>query len=312
MQKSKLQIKIQNNKNLNFRLRFCLLIIGVLFVPHSVFASTVYIDTNHSEFFVGDTILFSVRIDSESKDINAVEGEILLDHAADAVSLTDINISGSPFSLWPSKPLPSERNTRVSFVGGSPGGLVSKDAIVFNVVLKLEKTGQIALSPNNIEVYLNDGKGTKDEVRVKDLIVDVLPKKSDSQSVDDWSTIISNDKTPPEPFEIYLGQEGSVFDGKKFLSFSTTDKRSGISYYEVREGNLPPVRSDNTYVLQEQNKPVRVTVIAYDSAGNARESVYSPAPYTVSYKTYLIWVLAALAILALIFWLWRHKHKIKN
>ncbi len=265
-----------------------LLVFCTLFLPSIALASSVYVDTTRSEFFVGDTILFSVRIDSEGRNINAAEGELLLDHAANVASLTDITTSGSTFSLWPRKPLPSERNTRISFAGGSPGGLTSKDAVVFNVVLKLQEPGQIALSPDNVEVYLNDGKGTRDDVRVKDLIINVLPKKPGTETVDDWNNVVLNDKTPPEPFEVYLGQEASVFDGKKFLSFNTTDTQSGVSYYEVLEDDLPPIRSNDTYVLQEQNKPVKVKVIAYDSAGNARESVYhSPAPPT-SYPVVLV------------------------
>jgi len=297
MQKSKLQIKIQNKKDLNFRLRFCFLIIGMLFLPGSVFASNVYIDTSHSSFFVGDTIMFSVRIDSLSKDINAVEGEVLLDHAVDTVSLNSINTSGSLFSLWASRPLPSERNTRISFAGGSPGGLIAKDATIFNIVLKLEKTGQVALSLNNIGVYLNDGKGTKDKVSIKNLVIDVLPKKSDLQSVNDWIDLILNDKTPPEPFEIYLGQEGSVFDGKKFLSFNTIDRESGIKYYEVREGNLPPTRSDGTYVLQNQDKPTKVTVVAYDAAGNARKSVYNPKSSYFNLTVIIVFILLLFVLL---------------
>lgn len=251
------------------------LVCALTFLPHLALASSVYVQTNHSEFFVGDSILFSVRIDTEGKDINAVEGEIVLDHAVGAASLVDLNTSGSAFSLWPGKPLPSLRNTRVSFAGGSPGGLPSEDATIFNVVLKLEEAGQIALSPDYINVYLNDGNGTTDTVSVKNLVIDVLPERPDGQSVDDWSSIIANDSSAPEPFEIYAGQDDSVFDGRKFISFGTTDAQSGISYYEVTEGTLPPVRSADTYVLQEQHEPVRVTVIAYDAAGNARESVYN-------------------------------------
>lgn len=277
------------------------LVCSMTLMPSSVLASSVYIHTNHSEFFEGDAVLFSVRVDSEGKNINAVEGEVSLDHEADAISLIGINTSGSALSLWPNKPLPSERNTRISFVGGSPGGFVSKDAIVFNVVLTLHKAGQLALSPNNIAVYLNDGKGTKDEVSVKDLTINVLPKKPDAKPVDDWSGVILNDKTAPEPFEIYLGQEGSVFDGKKFLSFSTTDMQSGISYYEVIEGDLPPARSGETYILKEQDKLVKTVVIAYDSAGNTRESVYSPAaPKEASYPLLLILVSIILLMLLLV------------
>lgn len=288
-----------------------LLVLSAIFLPSPVFASSVYISTNHSEFFEGDTILFSVRVDSEGENINAVEGEILLDHEAGVASLIDINTSGSLFSLWPGKPLPSERNTRISFAGGAPGGLVSKDAVLFNIVLKLETVGQVALSPTNIAAYLHDGSGTKDAVRTEDLLIDVLPKKPGVKAVDDWSTIVLGDTTPPEPFEVYLGQDTSVFDGKKFLSFSTTDAQSGISYYEVTEGDLPPTRSNETYVLQEQSKPVRAMVTAYDSAGNARESVYSSPLAPASNATLWI-VLGSILLVALLFVVYRKIRRAKK
>jgi len=290
------------NKLFNKKIHLSILVFSIIFLPGLVFASSVYTDTSHPDFFVGDTIMFSVRVDSENKNINAVEGRVVLDYAAESVSLVDINTAGSKFSLWPLNPLPSENNTSISFAGGSPLGFNSKDAVIFNIVLKLQKVGRVTLTPDNFSVYLNDGQGTKDEVRVKNLVIDILPKKSDSRSVDDWNNLTSNDKTPPEPFEIYLGQEGSVFDGKKFLSFNTTDTQSGIAYYEVTEGGLPPVRSDGTYILQEQNKPVKVTVIAYDLAGNARESIYNVTvdleePVKYSYFNLIIIALCVLLLL---------------
>lgn len=301
-------MNILSNKNI-----CATLLLGAILLPGSVSASSIYIDTHHSEFFVGDTILLSVRIDSEGKNINAVEGEVVLDHAADAVSLTNINTAGSILSLWPGKPLPSERNTRISFTGGSPGGFVSKDAIVFNVVLKLEKEGQIALSPSGIEVYIHDGKGTRDEVSQKDLSITVLPRESGGEAVDDWGKVVSTDTTPPEPFAVYLGQEESVFDGKKFLSFSTTDEQSGISYYEVTENTLPSVRSKETYVLEEQHNPVKVVVVAYDSAGNARESVYnSPTSTRTASRIPVMIFIGILLLIVLLFVAYRKMKKNKH
>src|SRR3989338_8944089 len=166
----KIIMKILSNK----KILLPILVFSAIFLPYSVFASNVYIDTSRPDFFVGDTIMFSVRVDSENKNINAVEGNVLLDYLAEAVSLIDINTAGSKLSLWPGKPLPSESNTSISFAGGTPGGFSSKDAIIFNIVLKLQKVGQITLTPNNFSVYLNDGNGTKDEISVKNLVIDVL------------------------------------------------------------------------------------------------------------------------------------------
>lgn len=295
------------SKLLNKKIYPLLLAFGTLFLPYSVLASTVYIDTNHSDFFVGDTILFSVRVDSENKHINAVEGEVLLDHAVGAVALTDINTSGSALSLWPGKPLPSERNARISFTGGTPHGFNSKDAIVFNIVLKLQETGQIALSPNAIGVYLHDGKGTKDEVRVKDLLIDVLPKKSDAQSVDDWGSVIANDTTPPEFIEAIISRDPYLFDNQYFVSFFATDKGSGVAYYEVREGELDLVQTESPYLLQDQSLKGIVQIKAVDKAGN--ESTITPesapAPF---YKNALFWVIIALLLFTAI--LFRRKFQI--
>ncbi|MEK7185458.1 MAG: hypothetical protein AAB726_02445 [Patescibacteria group bacterium] len=299
-------MKLLSNKNIFFIL--FILVFSAIFLPGSVFASSVYIDTSHSDFFVGDTIVFSILVDSENKNINAVEGGVLLNNLTESASLVDINTSGSALSLWPGKPLPSDSNASISFAGGSPSGLNSKNAIIFNIVLKLKKEGQITLTPDNLSVYLNDGKGTKDSTTVENLVVNVLPSKSNSQTIDDLGDLISNDKTPPEPFEIYLGQEGSVFDGKKFLSFSTTDSQSGINYYEVIEGGLSPVRSSGTYVLQEQNKSVKVTIVAYDSAGNARKSTYGSEPYNLSYLDLAI-IIFVLMILVFVVYKIRRKRK---
>src|SRR3989338_326682 len=296
---------IMNPVRANKKIYLSILVLSALLLPYSVFASNIYIDANHPDFFVGDTIIFSVRVNSENKNINAVEGSVLLNYLAKSVSLIDINTAGSKFSLWPGKPLPSASNTSISFPGGSPGGFNSKDAVIFNIVLKLQKAGQITLTPDNFSVYLNDGKGTKDEVSVKKLVIDVLPKKSDSQSVDDWSSLTSNDKTPPEFIEAIISHDSYVFDNQYFVSFFATDKDSGIAYYEIKEGDRDFVRDESPYLIRDQSLKSIVQIKAVDKAGN--ESITKakitvlPAPF---YKNILFWIITLL-IAVLIFYVLR-------
>jgi hypothetical protein len=288
------------------KIKLFLLACSAVFLPHLVFASTLYVGTDHSDVFVGDTILFSVRIDSENRDINAVEGEVALDYSADAASLADINTAGSKFSLWPAKPSPSENNTSISFVGGSPGGLITKDAIVFSFVLKLQKSGQITLSPKNIGVYLNDGKGTKDAVGVKDLTVNVLPEKSDAPSADDWDAIISKDKTAPESFKVTLGKDSSIFNNQYFISFFTTDAQSGVAYYEVQEGGSGYARTESPYLLQDQSLKNLIKVNAIDKAGNERIEEFMPSAPTAPFDSSTeFWIVVSLVITARSYVLWR-------
>lgn len=301
------------NKLLNKKIHFFILALSTALLPHSVFASTVYVDTKHSDFFVGDTVLYSVHINSENKNINAVEGEVLLDYPANVASLTDINISGSALSLWPDKPSPSENNTSISFAGGLPGGFASKDAIVFNIVLKLQEIGQITLTPHNIGVYLHDGKGTKDAVSVKNLVINVLPKKTDVQSADDWSIIVSKDKVAPESFDVTLGKDPSVFDNHYFISFFTTDAESGVAYYEVQEGERDFVRAESQYVLQDQSLKNVIKVKAIDKAGNERlEKLMPPTPTVLLNKNILFWILVCVIIIVRFYVFWRKfRRKVK-
>src|SRR3989344_101511 len=274
--------KIIMNKSFNKKIYF-ILVFSAIFLPYSVFASNIYIDASHPDFFVGDTIIFSVRVDSENKNINAVEGSVLLDYLAGSVSLIDINTAGSKLSLWPGKPLPSESNTSISFAGGAPGGFNSKDAVIFNIVLQLQKAGQITLAPDNFSVYLNDGKGTKDGVRVKNLVIDVLPKKIDSRPRDDWNDITLNDKTSPEFIESIISRDSYIFDNQYFVSFFAVDKDSGIAYYEIKEGDHDFVRAESPYLLQDQSLKSIVQTKAVDKAGNESiaeaEIAVLPAPF---------------------------------
>ncbi len=294
------------------KMRLVLIISVAVFFPSIASASTVYIEANHSSFFVGDTIVFTVRIDTEGKEINAVEGTVVLSHPPTQASLVNLNTSNTYFPILTNKPLPSPDNTSVSFSGGTIQGSSSTNAPIFNIALRLEEPGALTLSPRNFRAYIHDGLGTEDTVRFRDTTITVLPKQEGGSITDDLNTILSQDTTPPEPFEIIAGQDETVFGGKKFLSFITSDSQSGIAFYEVIEGALQPVRSDNTYILIEQSAPVRVTVIAHDSAGNKRESVYTSDTSQTTARSTRITLAILVVIVALLGLVVYKKTKNKN
>lgn len=278
---------------------FSVLVFSAVLLPCLVSASNVYLETAHKEFFVGDIILVDVKIASEDKEINTAEGKIFLDYLPDTILIKDINFSESSFPLWPNKPSLSDDLKTISFTGGVPNGLKHQNATLFKIALNLKNTGQVVLSPDDVSVYLNDGTGTKDNISVRNLTMNILPKKNGSTPTNDLSVLISEDKTPPLSFEIDAGQDDSVFDGKKFLSFSTIDEQSGIKYYEVREGDLQPTHSDGTYILQNQDAPTEVTVLAVDGSGNVRESVYTP-PHTISYLKLIVGILLIILLFVIL------------
>jgi hypothetical protein len=105
------------------------------------------------------------------------------------------------------------------------------------------------------------------------------------------------DSTVPEEFKSEIGQDPSVFEGKYFLSFSTTDKLSGIDHYEVREGKKDFKIAKSPYVLEDQNLRGKIIVKAIDKAGNEQISEIIPPS-----KPFPYYILVFGLIILLIFW----------
>ncbi len=117
---------------------------------------------------------------------------------------------------------------------------------------------------------------------------------------EDWSKEVSRframiDSTPPQDFKPEIGQESSVFEGKYFLSFATTDKTSGIDYYEVREGKGDWKIAESPYLLKDQSLKSKILVKAVDKAGNEKIAEISPLPKYFTYETILL-ILIGIAV----------------
>ncbi len=107
------------------------------------------------------------------------------------------------------------------------------------------------------------------------------------------------DKTPPESFKPVLGQDSSLFGGKKFVSFYAVDKASGIKEYAVKNwlfGKFSPASSP-----YQINRPIfgdGVFVKAVDLAGNVRLEFVSYPGY-ISKKLFTAIILIFLCFIVL-------------
>lgn len=155
--------------------------------------------------------------------------------------------------------------------------------------------------PVSLTGYLNDGKGSPMLVNGNQLKMYVT--KADRPPYDEWKEVVEKDTEPPLPFIISFGQDSSVFDNKKFISFMTTDSGSGIDHYDVIEGDRKPVRSGTTYVLQDQEVEQKITVIAYDKAGNSKSATFVPASQKVTLfaKILMVGIILVLLITLILF-----------
>ncbi len=93
------------------------------------------------------------------------------------------------------------------------------------------------------------------------------------------------DGTPPEPFSVTISRSSDITSGVK-IGFVTSDRLSGLAYYDVRAGSyqarLSPNEAQNGLFLPLQpDTEVLVSVIAYDLAGNSREATTVIYPVTI-------------------------------
>lgn len=303
---------------------FSLAVIGILVWGSivSVQAVSVVPSTASPTVTVGSVFLVDVNMNTEGQTINVVDGYIELSSKSNAYQVNEVLLGGSVFDLWPEKPSVTKKGntTDIKFVGGSERGINSAKALLMRIAVSAVSADSLEVNPKDLRAFVHDGSGTKTEVGISSLSVRIIPATAEDDPQNALQDIIAQDNTSPEPFVIELGRDQALFDGKYFLSFFAIDKESGIAYYEVKEGERGLVRSGSPYVLIDQDLKTKVTVIAYDKAGNTRIVEWKPKlsnfwSMLLGKVIVILGALVILAILVIVPWfaqkLWRKRKQNK-
>lgn len=240
----------------------------------------------------GDTTIMNVLLDTEGKTINAIDGVITVsDDIGGDFQIKEISVAGSAFSIWPRKPSLAIEGHSIVFTGGAVDEVNDINALLFKIVIQVNKPGAVHIESSGVVGYLNDGLGTSVPFKKTNETITVLA--AGTTTTDSWKNVIAGDNIPPEKFTVLLGQDQSMFDGMKFLSFQTTDTDSGIDYYDVKEGVYEYVRTGTTYVLQNQDKVKNIIVRAHDKAGNIQIATFGMSKKAINWQGIIIVVLIA-------------------
>ena len=284
MQKSKLQLKIQN----------CFLTILVILVMYftvlPVFAAEIYFKADSTTVRPGDYLEVLVLLNTENEDINAVEGVVLFPE--DILEAKDINEANSILTFWPEKPGVYNGN-KIKFTGITPGGYQEKTGLLFSITFQAKKEGAGIIEIKDSRVLLNDGEGTPTSVKLSPFQFSV------SQEAPAAPLMVETvkDTDPPEEFKPEIARDQTLFDGKWFLVFVTQDKGSGIDHYEIQENRKQKIENRNwemaesPYVLRDQKLNSYIYVKAVDKSGNERIAELPPQNPLEWYENYLIWII---------------------
>ncbi len=270
-------------------LALCLIVL-----PRPAAAATAFLTADYAAVAVGDTIVVSVAMDTAGRKPNTVEGDILIRSGAGNITVKDFSLADSVFTNWMKTPS-LDGDTRISFIGGVPGGFDQKAGLLFRIVFLTKSEGRVEFVPSGVKAFDNDGKATVIDVSATPLAVTIGPKQGDGKN--QWIDIVGKDNDPPHDLSVAIGQDSSVVDGKKFLTISAKDDQSGIDHFEVAEGDRPAIRSGNMYVLRDQRETSPITVTAIDKAGNKARIILNPD--IRDFRYYVVRIIIAFTIVAL-------------
>ena len=276
-------------------------IIISIFIPALANGAILYFKPDSAQYYQDETFSVQVMINTEEDCINTVKGEI--DFSKDVLEPVNFATGNSILTIWLQTPKIDQNLRKISFVGGTPGGYCGplpgepgELDLLLKIFFEAKRDGIANLRfSEESQVLLNDGLGTLAKLTTKGAVFTILPEKLEI-SKNEWQEELEKDNILPESFEIEIHQTPAIFEGKYFIIFSTTDKQTGIDYYEVKEGKKDWKKGESPYLLDDQGLKSIIKVKAIDKAGNERIAEYipeKPFPYWI-----IIIIIVGLVIIA--------------
>lgn len=247
-------------------------------IPASAFGAAVSFEPASLVANQAKPFAATVVLNTEGQSINAIDGTVLI--APELGNDITVSDSGSVVTYWVERPEWNPGTRTVTFSGTIPGGYNGQAGILFTLIFPARNGEPVENAAVIMQVnsYLNDGLGTPARIigsqfsLVSDGSANANPEITEQLYLDTSKA----DNVPPEVFSPQLARDDSMFEGRWFISFSTTDKQSGISHYEIQEtrsGRLHASRwqrAESPYLLQDQELHSFIYVVAIDRQGNER------------------------------------------
>lgn len=275
----------ENNKKV-LRLFYVLFCVYFAITPLSARAVVLYLEPDSGQHYLEDVFVVEIKLDTEKEEINTVKVDLTFPQ--DILEVKDFSQGNSILTLFAETPTFSNQNGKISFLGGIPGGYRGGDGLLGKIIFKAKKGGEGILQiKEDSQILLNDGLGTPVKLTVRGGAFTILSEKLEVPK-DEWQEELEKDKIPPEPFEIKISQDPSIFEGKYFIVFSTTDKQTGVDYYEIKEGKKDWKIGESPYLLEDQGLKNKILVKVVDKVENERIAEVNPTKQQFPYRVILL------------------------
>jgi len=297
-------------KRLNY-FRF-VIIVTMIFVSTPVFAAEVSFVSKNETISVDQQFQIDVVLNTQGDEVNAIEGIVVFPE--ELLELETVHDGNSMINFWIEKPHIASGNTIV-FSGMTPGGYSGSNGSLFSLIFQTKDVGEGTIEISDITALKNDGEGTMVNTQGYGLPFKIL--ESQTEAVE----IVVEDANAPEPFALEVANDPSLFDGAYFLVFSTQDKETSISHYEVKEVRQkilaifsPWQQTESPYELTDQELKSHIIVRAIDQSGNVTVAKLIPRNSLLWYENFRNWFIlftGFVLVFLLKTQLWRQRAKSK-
>jgi len=294
------------NTNIHEKLLYKLQLSVLMFFSVSVLsaqAADLYFKESVSSIGIGE----AVRIDmflSSVEGANALEGHVTFPQ--DTLTLERVEDGNSIVSLWVERP--HKTNEGVVFSGVIPGGYFARDGKIFSLVFRGRKEGQALVSLAEARVLLHDGAGSEGNLSIVPASIRIFPASTGAKEP------FEEENIPPEDFTPIVAQDPNLFDGQWFVAFTTQDKNSGISHYEILESrkklsdqglgeHVEWQKAETPYKLLDQELTSYIYIRAIDHQGNERIAAIEPLKKSFYQQPYVL--AAGFLLILLVGWILR-------
>jgi len=260
-------------------------------------AAQITVSTTPATPGAGEPFSIMVRLNTQDDALNAAEGSVVLS----GLEVVSVSTGGSAMSLWPVEPKYSLSSRSIEFAGGLPGSIAAgEDVPLFTIVAKAPSAGSYQVSVGSARAFKSDGRGTPVAIAASSKTVSVGTGPGTAMTE-------VKDATAPQFVSVEVGQDQSLFDGRRYLTFFATDDNSGVSRYQVKEGWLGRYKdAERYYVLADQEQSKTLWVRATDADGN---SVTKKIPSAHPQSAWKMIAGGILVVLALLLMYRSHKKK---
>lgn len=138
---------------------FIIFFLSLLFFPGTAWAATLLLSPSAGTFSVGSTFDVSILLDTKGQSINALEVDISF--PPDMLQIVSPSTGKSIISVWTDAPKFDNKNGKINFQGGIPGGITASNALVSTITFRVKSVGEgLVRFLDKSKVLLNDGLGT--------------------------------------------------------------------------------------------------------------------------------------------------------